>query len=63
MSLLETANVTCPYCGEPNELVIDTSVPMQEYIEDCFVCCRPMVITVAMDEEGAIQVAVRTEDA
>lgn len=63
MSLLDTVHVTCPYCGEPNELVIDTSVPKQEYIEDCFVCCRPMVITVATDEEGEIQVAVRTEEA
>lgn len=63
MSLLETAVIICPYCGERNEVVVDTSVPQQEYIEDCFVCCRPMVITVAIDDVGEVQVAARSEDA
>ncbi len=62
MSLLETVNVICPYCGEQNELVIDTTVSQQEYIEDCFVCCRPMVITVAIEDDGEVYVAVRTEE-
>ena len=35
----------CPYCGERIELVVDASVPEQQYIEDCQVCCRPMVVT------------------
>lgn len=62
MSLLETVNVICPYCGEQNELVIDTTVLQQEYIEDCFVCCRPIVITVAIEDDGGVSVAVRTEE-
>lgn len=62
MSLLETVVVDCPYCGEPNELVIDTSVRQQEYIEDCFVCCRPMVVTSQVDDEGIVSVSIRSED-
>jgi len=61
MSLLETVTVACPYCGEPNELVIDMSVPQQEYTEDCFVCCRPMVVTSRVDDGGTPWVGVRQE--
>jgi hypothetical protein len=39
---META-VSCPFCGEDFTLVVDCSVDgEQTYIEDCFVCCRPI---------------------
>jgi hypothetical protein len=62
VSLLETVVVSCPYCGEPNELVIDTTVSQQEYVEDCAVCCRPMVVVTEIDADGAAHVQVRGED-
>lgn len=62
MSLLDTAHITCPYCGEANELVIDASVPLQEYIEDCSVCCRPIQLRIAIGEDGEFTVSVRSED-
>lgn len=62
MSLLETVVIACPYCGEPNELVVDTSVIQQEYIEDCFVCCRPMRVSSRIDSDGTPWVSVRTEE-
>jgi hypothetical protein len=34
--------VFCPYCGEPNEVLIDPSEGSHDYIEDCQVCCRPI---------------------
>ena len=40
MTQLET--VHCPYCGEAFETTVDTSAGDQEYIEDCYVCCRPI---------------------
>lgn len=58
----ESANVACPYCGEAIELVVDLSQPDQEYVEDCFVCCRPIVVTLNLDSEGDIAVWVRSED-
>jgi len=61
MSLLESVWIDCPYCGEPNELVIDTSIPQQSYVEDCFVCCRPIQLRVSL-LDGEISVAVRSED-
>ncbi len=41
--------VHCPYCGEPIELVIDSSAGEQVYIEDCQVCCRPIDVRLIRD--------------
>lgn len=43
----ETAlvNCHCPYCGEPISLVVEPLAEHQDYIEDCEVCCRPMVVS------------------
>lgn len=39
---LQACRVTCPYCGEPLELLVDLSAGTQAYVEDCAVCCRPI---------------------
>ena len=54
-------SVDCPYCGETIELVVDTSVDHQEYVEDCSVCCRPIQIRVSVDDDGVL-VAARDEN-
>ncbi|PIB46638.1 hypothetical protein AOA59_04530 [Pseudomonas sp. 2822-15] len=41
--MLETESYDCPYCGEPAEAVLDLFGGDQEYIEDCPVCCRPII--------------------
>jgi hypothetical protein len=58
----ELAEVICPYCGESIELLIDTSLPQQEYIEDCSVCCRPITVSVLRDAASGLRVAVRDEN-
>lgn len=62
MSSTHTAWVACPSCGETIELVIDCRVPFQEYVEDCEVCCRPMVLSVSVDEDENISVEARDEN-
>ena len=59
---LQQRRVGCPYCGEPIDILLDASVPEQQYIEDCSVCCRP--ITIVSRENGAdgCTVAVYTSD-
>ena len=42
--------ISCPYCGESFDVVIDPSEPVQEYIEDCYVCCRPMILWVSVED-------------
>jgi hypothetical protein len=48
MNRLASKHITCPYCGENYELVIDCSIPEQNYIEDCEVCCRPINLFVSV---------------
>ncbi|MGX5200491.1 CPXCG motif-containing cysteine-rich protein [Aliikangiella sp. IMCC44632] len=61
MNLLDQS-ITCPYCWQEIDVLIDTSVTYQEYIEDCQVCCRPIVFQVVADPEQAPQVVVKSED-
>jgi hypothetical protein len=57
------AVITCPYCGEPNEIALDAgSGSVQEYEEDCQVCCRTWRVTVSYDEEGNAQVSASPLD-
>lgn len=58
----EFIDIACPYCGEWIEIAIDTSVDQQQYIEDCQVCCRPITISVSVDEEGQAQAHARSEN-
>lgn len=54
--------IDCPYCGEAITVIIDCSVPQQNYIEDCQVCCRPIEFDVEVDETGEASVAVSGEN-
>ena len=62
MQGLQTKNSYCPYCGEPIELIVDTSVPTQEYIEDCQVCCQPISVHIMVDTKGFVDVITRHEN-
>lgn len=45
----------CPYCGERFEARVEVSAGAQEYIEDCEVCCRPMALSIEVEDNGALQ--------
>lgn len=62
MNLLEECAADCPYCGEPITLLIDASESEQSYVEDCEVCCRPMVVSVQVDDEGEVALLVGRDD-
>lgn len=55
-------DVSCPYCGESIELLLDESAGEQCYIEDCSVCCRPIVVAVHFDDDGVPHVHAARED-
>jgi hypothetical protein len=48
--LIQHEPITCPYCWETIEIALDLSVEEQQYVEDCSVCCRPIVITYRAEE-------------
>ena len=51
-----------PFCGEPISIVVDHSLGEQEYVEDCQVCCRPLVVGISVDVDGSIKVSARYEN-
>jgi hypothetical protein len=42
--VIQLETITCPYCWESIEITLDLSVESQRQVEDCSVCCRPIVI-------------------
>jgi len=60
--MLPSTTITCPYCGEAIELLVDDSAGDQRYIEDCQVCCRPITVVVAIDGDGEPHVDALSED-
>jgi transcription elongation factor Elf1 len=42
---------TCPYCIQEISMLIDVSLPEQEYIEDCEVCCNPIEVKVSVEDQ------------
>jgi cysteine-rich CPXCG protein len=61
--VLDPDVLTCPYCGEDVELVIDESGgDQQSYVEDCPVCCRPWQVEVMLDPEEGWIATLRTSD-
>ncbi|MGH8061251.1 MAG: CPXCG motif-containing cysteine-rich protein [Pseudoxanthomonas sp.] len=62
IAMLPLESIQCPYCGETIDLVVDDSVDRQQYVEDCHVCCRPINIAVAVEEDGTIAVQAWAEN-
>ena len=56
----DTHLVTCPYCGEEVELLVEPDV-RGSYIQDCEVCCNPWTVRVSR-EQGQLYVEVGRAD-
>lgn len=59
---LAERSASCPYCGEMLQLLVDPENIGADYIEDCQVCCSPMVVRVWLDELGEPQLELCRED-
>ena len=47
------SHMRCPYCGEAIQLQVDEGGgDVQEYIEDCEVCCRAIRFHIHRDPES-----------
>lgn len=60
--MIEGININCPYCGEIFETTADCSAGDQEYIEDCHVCCQPIVLTIVTNDYMLVRVDVRRDN-
>ncbi len=62
MDSLNQQTAYCPYCGEPIEVLLDEQEVGHEYIEDCQVCCRPIVFNLSIDSTGELSASLRDEN-
>ena len=62
MPALTEKPISCPNCGETITILVDDSLPEQQYVEDCQVCCRPIVLSVSVDSDGDGVVVVSAEN-
>lgn len=49
--MLLERRLRCPFCDAPMTLLIDLSAGSQEYVEDCQVCCQPMLVRCDADDD------------
>ncbi|WP_437191394.1 CPXCG motif-containing cysteine-rich protein [Planctomicrobium sp. SH527] len=58
----DEAEYVCPYCGEEIIVPVDlTQGEHQEYVEDCPVCCSPVVIRLEIQEDGGFSCSASPE--
>ena len=60
-SVIQSKTITCPYCWESIEIALDLSVDEQQQVEDCSVCCRPIVIRYSAAEGELVALDVVAE--
>ena len=62
--MIQFETITCPYCWESIEISLDLSVDTQQQIEDCSVCCRPIVIrySAADGELASLDIAAESRE-
>jgi len=58
-NILFNKTISCPYCWENFSIFIEPSSEVGEsYIEDCYVCCRPIEIYIASKHNDFIEIRV-----
>jgi hypothetical protein len=56
MEVSET--ISCPYCGQSFEIVVDTSIASQRFTTDCEVCCRPFEVSVECEPGEVMSIQI-----
>ena len=51
----------CPYCGSPQELILDPG-SLGKMVQDCEICCEPWDMTVTRSRSGAVTVHLERMD-
>lgn len=62
MQPVQPETISCPYCGEQIDVLVDCSAGSQEYVEDCSVCCRPIVIRLTVEDGELVGLEGRAEN-
>ena len=59
---LQEQAITCPYCWESISVLLDPGDRGGSYVEDCQVCCRPILFRLHLANDGALVADVSRED-
>ncbi len=59
--VIHEQTIYCPCCGENIRVVLDLSVPEQSYVEDCSVCCRPILLSYSSLAGELLELAAHAE--
>ncbi len=62
MTLIQGQDATCPHCWETITLTLDLSVAGQSYVEDCPVCCKPLIVSYGSDNGEVSEFSVEASD-
>jgi len=58
----DESSYVCGACGEEIVIPVDPSGgSVQEYVEDCPVCCRPNVLRLFSDPDGSVRIQAELE--
>ena len=49
----------CPYCWEEISMLLDPSISQQTYVEDCEICCNPIVLKVSFEHLELMEFSAR----
>ena len=63
MELIRELKEFCPYCGEQIGFLVDCSIDSQSYVEDCQVCCQPILVTVHIEAGSILDLKLQQENA
>lgn len=58
----QETQIRCLFCGEKFTIVVDPSQDIQEYTEDCSVCCHPLNLKIACADGEIESVVVARDD-
>lgn len=59
MNTLFEKDIVCPYCWEKFSIAIEPTLETGEsYIEDCYVCCRPIEIYIARIDDEDVEIRI-----
>ena len=62
MDSLVEHSINCPYCGEIIAVLVDPGDAGSQYIEDCQVCCRPIIFNLVTTIDGELSLSVHDEN-
>jgi len=50
--LLTENTITCPYCWELQQIIVDHTDEETQQLIDCQVCCQPIVLHIQHNSDG-----------